>query len=132
MCLVKYSTENCLEEAKEDIVCYKLLKYSKGKYISPYQRFNYTEYVNNPGKVFEEKKREDIAIFANSITLVNKGFIHFYSIISLGVIKAMISVQIEEDWKIFKCIIPKGTTVIYGDDGTICAKKFKFVEEIKI
>lgn len=128
MCLVKYSTENYLEEAKEDIVCYKLLKYSKGRYISPYQRFDYTEYVNNPGKIFEEKKKENIFIFANSITFVKEGFIHFYS----NGAKAIVLAQTKEDWNVFKCIIPKGTTVIYGDDGTICAKKFKFVEEIKI
>lgn len=132
MCLLKHSTENCLEEAKEDIVCYKLLLYFKGKYISPYQRFNYTEYVNNPEKIFEEKKRENIIVFGNNATIVDKGFIHFYSDPLSRIKYQMIKFSEEMDCREFKCIIPKGTTVIYGDDGTICAKKFRFIEETKI
>lgn len=114
--------------AEEDIICYKVLYFVDGKYVSPYRRTDYTEYINNFGKIFEDpteiKRYYDL--LPVDIIVYDKGFVHFYTTYRVAEIFKSCVI----DSRIFKCIIPKGTIYTIGKYDDICAKKFKFVEEI--
>lgn len=117
--------------AEEDIICYKVLDFVNGKYVSPYQRTNYTEYINNFGKIFEDPTeiRRYYDLLSVDIIVYDKGFVHFYTDLKVAKI-AIRNTSYRIDSRIFKCIIPKGTTYIIGKYDDICARKFKFVKQI--
>lgn len=131
MCLIKFGVKNYLEEAKKDIICYKFLIEKNGAYMSPYQDEDYTYWINHPEEFFVDKK--EAKIIANSdknVMMVEDGFVHFYTTLNRAFPSELITYC--KCVHLFKCLIPKGNEFIFGDDGTICAKKFRFVEEVNI
>lgn len=126
MCLTAYC-ENAFLTAQKDIVCYKVLCFKDGKWVSPYMNFDYTEYVNNLGLVFEDKAEPEInwELKIYGMLNFNKGFVHFFTDPFYAKI-----LLVDEDRRMFECIIPKGTGYSIGKYDDICAKKFKFVRMI--
>ena len=133
MCLIKRGIEDYFEEAKEDIICYKVMIKNGDTYISPYQNKDYTYWVNHSEEFFVDEKKEVINTYLEEdIVTVKDGFIHFYINLRKDNVPFLNLMRFLESFCLFKCLIPKGSIVIYGDDGTICAKKFRFVKEIYI
>lgn len=126
MCLTAYH-KNTFLTADRDIVCYKVLCFKDGRWVSPYVGFDYTEYVNNLGLVFEDKVEPNInwELKIYGILNFNEGFVHFYT--DPFIAKCSL---VEKNYGLFECIIPVGTEYSLGKYDDICAKKFKFVRKM--
>lgn len=131
MCL--YTTETKLKTAKEDIICYKvLIQYSSATIL-------YTPYVYKTIKLIDMflhnpikadglvRKRKQ---FKNDQPSFNLGLIHTYIIARDA--QTMITAPA---YKLYQCIIPKGTKYIDGYDGmgklTYASKQIIIQQQIK-
>jgi len=130
MCLIVNSE---LKVAQEDIVCYKVLKYSCGSWVSPFRGMAYLKnHLYELGKPLQ----------VDSHHRINEGF---HSIIRADVAKKLSDVlgYFYEHYcgnKIYcvaKCIIPKGTVYaeglyIYGEKyHSYCSEKIKVVDIVE-
>ena len=121
MCLRTRNNEPLV--AKEDIVCFKLLKNSKflfffNRYYTPFQevRVKLNQKLNAHGE-------EEIDIISPYYRDIGGGFIHAFR--GLLVAKR----EKEDRWIIVKAIIPKGIRYYEGINGDICAKSMYITSE---
>lgn len=134
MCL--YS-KNKLREAKRDIKCYKVLKY--------FRRLNYlrTPFAKFPVDITKKLKAEgldSVILDENKIFIYGEGYIHTYKNIgdALSCMDHLNFTKPNSDieYKIYKCIIPKGTLYVkgnaYNTRTSYASKEIKFIKEIVI
>ena len=121
MCLRTRSIEPLF--AKQDIICFKLLKKKKflfffNRYYTPFQevRVKLNQKLNAHGK--EEK------YYITTGFEIGQGFIHAFT----NILKAKYNRL--DDWIIVKAIIPERTKYYKGIDGDICAKSMYITNEI--
>lgn len=141
MCLI--TTKNIPEIAQEDIVCYKYYivekKDGKEKLISPYRRVsapNLNEAVNTKlDKIFSPTGFD---INDSAYYKIQKGFHsfkYFKHVIQDIETWEDIRTRIEyPNYKVFKCIIPKGTKYyegMFNEAFSYCSKSIKLIELVK-
>lgn len=141
MCLISNSKEPLI--AKEDIVCYKILKQTHDmRYVSPYRDFQYK--INDFNYPLEENDLENLrkVISVNEIKTrysyayrIGQGFLHclvseevpsfILSVLTDGFLGKSLSLYL------FECYIPKGSKYFLNKNDTeICANKL-FVKDVK-
>ena len=110
--------------AQEDIVCYKVLEKYGRHIISPYCGFTY--------EIGKEYKTRIKPRFKESYYEINEGFHSF-----LNEEDAKREKRLIEDffftYGCFRCIIPKGSNIVYGKFGTkdaVVSEEIKIIEEI--
>ena len=118
MCLTVDKENFKIETAQEDIVCYKVLEKYSGYIISPYCKFLY-EIGKEYKTIIEPRLRE-------SCYEINKGF---HSFLTLEDAKDEMESLHCDAFRCFRCVIPKGSKIVYG---TYLAKDAIVSEEIKI
>lgn len=125
MCLK--TSQTFPEYAKEDIVCYKIIhKEMYGeeiKWVSPY----HGDYVWFRGEINNEliqrmthkasfswyDRINDNKLDLNGNREINAGFFHVFELLE-DAIKMKLNISRKNEYKIFKCIIPKGTKYYKG------------------
>lgn len=125
MCLIVQSREPKI--AEEDIICYKLVKYWEDAdvYVSPLQHFPIASSRKIIG--FIQKDDSDYSrVYPGIITRktldynVGGGFLHTFMYLKSA--KYIISkVSNKSEYRIFKCIVPKGVKYYEGySKSTLC------------
>lgn len=127
MCLTL--TENSeIKVAEEDIVCYKVLrKVSETYATSPYFGFEYI--VGVTYKI--DKKLEIFCGYEHKF--VKEGFHSFERFQSAKAFLHLRRKLLPKGCCIYKCIIPKGTRLIFGDFNnfsSIVSEAIKIIEEV--
>lgn len=124
MCLFTVQSKPLI--AKEPIKCYKALisHYTSNKYLSPIQKFNYTQFIKKnllvKGKI--PKIEDEIELLLRGIGRVNRGF-HLYT--------RYPETLYYGNGIIFECEIPVGSYYFTNPYGTeICTNQFRFIKEI--
>ncbi len=107
MCLI-CNNDSKIVVADKDIVCYKVLRVSSRQRIeSPFQQFRY-----KVGKTYKTGTRLK-KIHEDGEDVVKKGFHSFLYPIDAIKLKFITSLEVS-NYKVYKCVIPKGTKIIYG------------------
>lgn len=117
MCLI--SKWRFPRKAKEDIVCFKVLRYCKisNGWITPYRYA-----VIYLGKEFVAKNQKTFSI--SNPYKKDKGYIHAFTA------KEYVRYNMWNNESVFKVIIPKGTRYHISKQGIeICARKMYITEE---
>lgn len=115
--------------AENDIVCYKILRvFSKDGIKSPFQDFQY-----KIGETYHTDKRlRKIRDSANGVYVIKKGFHSFpHHIDAVSFNKESLLCSLNS--KVYKCIIPKGTRMIFGAFGgrtSIASEAIKIIGEV--
>lgn len=132
MCLWTKQTKPLV--AEEPIIAYKLLIHTiNNKFISPYQVYDYTEYINNNEIVKDAIPR---AIKPNNVGELLEDImglkkvcegIHLFAKAD----EAFILAKCLRSGVIFKCEIPIGSCYFINNNKTeICTNQFKFIKEL--
>lgn len=122
MCL--YTSHVKPKVAKEDIICYKIMYYKPRnvhKAISIYQGFRY-----KLGTLYKSE------LIYHIYKTVHEGF-HSYKNLKDAINKRLLISRYLKEIKIFKCIIPKGSTYyvgIYSGVHSFASNKIIITEEI--
>lgn len=130
MCLYVNRDSFKIDIAQEDIVCYKVLKKQNEMLFAPYHRFVY--------EIGKEYKTRIEPRFHNEYCEVTKGF---HSLLNKEDIKIekvymqnyLIIFNENQKYYCFRCIIPKGSRIVYGKYGSknaIVSEAIKIVEEV--
>ena len=128
MCLI-LKDDSKIVIADKDIVCYKVLRvFSKGGIESPFQEFRY-----EIGETYHTDKRlKKIRDHANGVYVIKKGFHSFpHHIDAVSFNKESLLYTLNS--KVYKCIIPKGTRMIFGDFvgmPSIASEAIKIIERV--
>lgn len=115
MCLI-LNRDSEIKIAEEDIICYKILREDSEVYaISPYFDFEYivgaTYKINKKLKIrFGDNKYE-----GDDSKFVDEGFHSFERLESAKAFLIIRQGFLPSGCCIYKCIIPKGTKMIFGD-----------------
>lgn len=129
MCLTIDKEKFKIEIAQEDIVIYKVLEKRDGTLLSPYLGFVY-----EIGKEYKTKMK--LQLFCRYYEII-EGFHSFLN--EKDAKDEKLDIQQcrnkDIDWKFrcFRCVIPKGSNVIYGKYGTkdaIVSDTIKVVKEV--
>lgn len=129
--------------AKQDIICFKIMQYYNHVYIPPYYgRFgDISLYIINGKEDYMADNQEchsDVLRHGHSERedAICEGYIHTFAT-ARGVISEyenfLCVIRPTSVYKIFKCIIPKGTEYYLGNyesDSAYASRKIRFVEEI--
>lgn len=123
MCL--FSNQKVPLIADKDIICYKILIPIGDKFITPYRDF-----IFSTNTIIEDRAEEHISeIFG--VTEVTSGFFHTLST-KERVIEEVKTLQRKlpkgTRLKVFKAIIPKGTTYYVGQRSDMCSKSLIVIE----
>lgn len=133
MCLIVNSE---LKVAQEDIVCYKVLKYSCGSWVSPFRGMAYLKnHLYELGKSIQVDKHH----------CINEGFHSFIRADDAKKLSDVLDYFYEhycgnKIYCVAKCIIPKGTVYaeglyiyeIYGEKyHSYCSEKIKVVDIVE-
>lgn len=131
MCLIVDKEKFKIETTQEDIVCYKVLEknWKHRELRSPYRGFIYE---------IEEGYKTRMKPFFNGIYYkITAGFHSFLNKEDVESEKKWMQTYNFNDgtWDFccFRCIIPKGTNVVYGkynEKDTIVSEAIKIVEEV--
>ena len=120
MCLTVDKEKFKIDIAQEDIVCYKVLEKYGGHIVSPYCRFLY-----EIGKEYKAKMKSR---FKESYYEINEGFHSFLTL------KDAKNEKIKDwDFRCFRCVIPKGSKIVYGTyeaKDAIVSEEIKIIEEV--
>ena len=132
MCL-KLNSNSKIVVADKDIVCYKVLIKRDNSVVSPYWAFEYkigeTYKIEKP---LEIKKRINYIRCCN-VFEVYKGFHSFEQFQSAKAFLLDTQRQFRSGYCVYKCIIPKGTRMIFGDFNgrpSIASEAIKIIEEV--
>lgn len=107
MCLI-CNNDSKIVVADKDIVCYKVLRVTSRKRItSLFQQFRYKVGKTYKTGTILKKIHED------GEDVVKKGFHSFPYLRDAIKLKDMNSLRVS-NYKVYKCVIPKGTKIIYG------------------
>jgi hypothetical protein len=123
-----------IEIAQEDIVVYKVLEKYGGHIISPYCRFLYE--IGKEYKTIIEPRLSRNQ-FQESYYEINEGFHSFLYEEDAKDEKMDFQYGKFKDWdfRCFRCIIPKGSKIVYGTYGAkdaIVSEEIKIIEEIEL
>lgn len=127
MCLTVGREKFKIEMAQEDIVVYKVLEKYSGYIISPYCRFLYE--IGKKHKTIIEPR------FLGFCYEIYKGFHSFLTLEDAKDEKTNLQESELKDWnfRCFRCIIPKGSNIVYGKFGTkdaVVSEEIKIIEEV--
>lgn len=128
MCLTIDKEKFKMEIAQEDIVVYKVLEKYRELTISPYQGFEY--------EIGKEYKTRMEPYFDCTYYKIKEGFYSFLNEEDAKSEKIWIEDYCIGNWNLccFRCIIPKGTNVVYGKyckKDVIVSEAIKVIEEVK-
>lgn len=119
--------------AQEDIICYKVLIKRDNSVVSPYWAFEYkigeTYKIEKP---LEIKKRINYVRCCNEFE-VRQGFHSFEQFQTAKAFLLYIQRPFRSGYCAYKCIIPKGTKMVYGyfsGRPSIASETIKIIEEI--
>lgn len=131
------------KKSKNDLVCFKIieLRGSGNGYMTPYQHFLISEEVLNGDKPLVAENKTALSEESNGYKKywsVTGGYIHTFSYFDYAKRSLMLlrSNYPGSIFKLFKCIIPKGTKYYEGSDNgyktlnTYASEKIIFVEQI--
>lgn len=132
MCL--YTKQKQPLIAKGSLKAFKvLIRGSEDRLLSPYQEYDYTEYVNSHCIVTDVIPKADyptgdpIAFYLGDARVVNRG-LHLFITKDRA-----IEYAIGLDGVLFECRIPVGSYYFTDDNETvICTNQFWFIKEIDI
>ena len=145
MCL--YTNQKVAKVAEQDIVCYKILYKGNNSYQTPFQftlvpsKCFIRGELYTPAEEGEAKPNPHGCETWQSTYLVEEGFIHTCKDIDYGMsfLKwfkgRQPSPSMEDNCRIYRCIIPKGTEYFEGHDGdgeSYASKAIKFIKEVDI
>lgn len=130
MCLYVNKEMFKIEIAQEDIVVYKVFLKRNDTIFSPYQKFVY--------EIGKEYKTRIEPRFHNEYCEVTKGF---HSLLNEEDIRSekvymqdsLIIFNKHQKYYCFRCIIPKGSRIVYGKYGSkdsVVSEAIKVVEEV--
>lgn len=131
MCLIlsKYKKNSTLfEVAKEDIICYKLLKASSNSLYTAYRGFPVE------GRYLKAKDLPNIKCSGKGYYL-EEGVIHSFASLGAAHLAILLSSFDFINIVVYECIIPKGTKYYKGRFGTLSSYGslcIKFVEKCMI
>lgn len=131
MCLV-INKDKVPTRAKNDIVVYKIVEEMADSILTPFQ----CEFITI-GETYKEKKKYEVESsdeYAEDERIIKGGMFHSYPSIEEAE-KAkdfMTKVNHHRDFKIAKCIIPKGSLFIEGYSKIYHTCIFVTVDEIKL
>lgn len=125
MCLIVDKENFKIEVAQEDIVCYKvLIKRRNGDIVSPFQGFVY-----EIGKKYKTRMKH---FYNSTYCKITEGFHSFLK--EEGAWREKMLLQ---DFYItyvcFRCVIPKGSKIVYGiynAKDAIVSETIKIIEEV--
>ena len=123
MCL--YSKQKTPLIADVDIICYKILIPIDGKFVTPYRDFCFDINV-----LVQDEAEEHISeIFG--MTEISSGFFHTFNS-KEGIIEEIKTLQRKlpkgTKLKVFKAVIPKGSTYYVGQRSDMCSKALIIME----
>ena len=124
MCLTVDKEKFKIDIAQEDIVVYKVLIKEDKSVISPYKDFVY--------EIGKEYKTRMKTRFCRDYCEINEGF-HSFLTLEDSLPERKFFSQGNISACCYKCIIPKGTKVVYGEFGiynAIVSEAIKIVEEL--
>ena len=134
MCLIVDKKEFKIEAAQQDIVVYKVLENHRWFIQSPYRGFVY-----EIGKEYRTKIKPPVFDF-HDYCQIGEGFHSFLNEADAkgetGWVKDLRKwIKYPNSWRLccYKCIIPKGTKVVYGKynaKDTVVSEAIKVIEEI--
>ena len=127
MCLTVDKRNFKIEIAQEDIVCYKVLEKYGGHIISPYCRFLY-----EIGKEYKTRMKD---FYNRNSVKITEGFHSFLYEEDAKNEKADFQDSKFKDWdfRCFRCVIPKGSKIVYGTyeaKDAIVSEEIKIIEEV--
>lgn len=127
MCLIVDKEKFKIETAQEDIVCYKVLAKHLKFVESPYQGFVY-----DIGKEYKTKIKPHFNCISCTI---KEGFHSFLKEEYAWREKMWLEDFCIGYWNLccFKCIIPKGSSIVYGSYGAkdvVVSEAIKIIEEV--
>lgn len=131
MCLTVDRKEFKIEIAQKDIVCYKVLAKYPELIKSPYR-----EFVYEIGKEYKTRMKH---FYNRTFCKITEGFHSFLNEKDAKIEKVYIQGGDFRDkkfvWNLccYKCIIPKGTNVVYGKYGAkdaVVSEAIKVIEEV--
>lgn len=129
MCLTVDKRNFKIDIAQEDIVCYKMLEKYGGHIISPYCRFLYE--IGKEYKTIMESR------FKESYYEISEGFHSFLyeeDVKNEKILLQSYSNYKNWDFRCFRCVIPKGSKIVYGiynAKDAIVSEEIKIIEEIQ-
>lgn len=127
MCLIVRKDATALI-AEEDIICYKILeKKDEDEYITPYRYVA----VDMGSKILEAEGEVNIES-CKKVGRIEGGVIHTFAFLEEACCEVLASECTVNIWKVFKCIIPKGTKYYEGKFGPTLSYGstcIKFIEE---
>ncbi len=137
MCL--YTKNNQFSIAKENLICYKVLAFYDGGFMTPYQKTFMPKNVIDGKIPFIAMGEKQIQQGYLSVScVIGGGFIHTYkSLISAFYLKNHLGIMYPEYvFCIFECEIPKGTKYYEGEDdfceASFASEKINFVKEMEL
>jgi hypothetical protein len=130
MCLV-IEVDSEMQQAPEDIICYKILERIEDRLFTPYRRFP----VDIESKILTSKgeiKKE----FGSDLSreFIGQGVIHTFAYLEDVAVESLSALHYGHKYEVYECIIPKETFYYTGlafgvpSYGSICIKFIKRVD----